>query len=123
MNISQGTAQEVALKCVAKEDVKDLSSGDLCQAYADVRLEFNKLISIDHPHIVKCIGFCVTSLRFVLELAPRGSLKSIIERHRNSGFYMCPNSLVGIVKQVELQCLAAPYPVAVDLCTDHNIVS
>ena len=105
MNISQDPSQDVALKCVAKEDVKDLSSQDLCQAYADVRLEFNKLISLDHDHIVKCIGFCVMSLSFVLELAPRGSLKSIIEIHRKNRFYMCPNSLVDIVKQVKLHCL------------------
>ena len=106
MNISQeDSSQDVALKCIAEKDMKDLSSGDLCQAYADVRLEFNKLISIDHSHIVKCIGFCVMSLSFVLELAPRGSLKSIIERHRKNGFYMCPNSLVDIVKQVELHYL------------------
>ena len=107
MNILQDPSQDVALKCVAEEDVKDLSPVDLCQAYADVRLEFNKLISIDHCHIVKCIGFCVMSLSFVLELAPLGSLKSIIERHRKNGFYICPNSLVDIVKQVELQYLTA----------------
>ena len=90
------------MKSFAKGDVKDLSSEDLCQAYADVRMEFNKLISIDHPHIVNCIGFCVMSLCFVLELAPRGSLKNIIERHRKNGFHMCPHSLVGIMKQVEI---------------------
>ena len=82
--------------------MKALSLKDLTQVYADVRSEFNKLISISHSHIVECIGFCVMSLSFVLELAPCGSLRNIIERNRRSGYYICPNSLVEVVKQVEI---------------------
>ena len=81
--------------------MKILSSKDLSQVYADVRSEFNKLVSIDHPHIVTCIGFCVTLLSFVLELAPLGSLKDIIKSHRSIGYYICPNSLIDTTKQVK----------------------
>ena len=80
--------------------MKTLALEDLCQVYADVRSEFNKLMTANHRHIVDCIGFCVASLSFVLELAPLGSLKNIMERHRKSGFYVCPNSLIDIVTQV-----------------------
>ena len=73
---------------------------DLSQKYADVRLEFNKLVSINHDHIVKCIGFCVISLSFVLELAPHGSLKNIINEHKRAGYFICPKSLLDTVKQV-----------------------
>ena len=68
--------------------------------YADVRSEFNKLVSMDHPHIIKCIGFCVSSLSFVLELAPLGSLKDTIKSHKSIGYYICPNSLIETTKQV-----------------------
>ena len=114
------------MKSFAKGDVKDLSLEDLCQAYADVRMEFNKLISIDHSYIVNCIGFCVMSLCFVLELAPRGSLKNIIERHRKSGFYMCPHSLIDVVKQVGITLSGYnkyQFCFAIDLSTDQNIAN
>ena len=91
----------MALKCFTKEsDESDIILEDLSQTYADVRLEFNKLVSIDHDHIVKCIGFCVTSMSFVLELAPLGNLKSIIKNYTRTGFFICPRSLVDTVKQV-----------------------
>ena len=86
------------MKCFTKGDV--IAIENLCQLYADVRSEFNKLMTVNHRHVVDCIGFCVPSLSFVLELAPLGCLKNIMQRHSKSGFYMCPNSLVAIVTQV-----------------------
>ena len=79
---------------------KDMSPQDLAQKYADVRLEFNKIESVDHPNIVKCFGFCVTTLSFVLELAPLGSLKSIMKTYSSSGYHVCPSSVVDTFKQV-----------------------
>ena len=79
---------------------KTITLDDLSQTYADVRMEFNKLVSIDHPHIVKCIGFSIISMAFVLELAPLGSLKTIMNDYRSSGYYLCPNSLIDTIKQV-----------------------
>ena len=89
----------MALKSFTK-DLNDLTLEELSETFADVRSEFNKLVSIDHDHIVKCIGFCVISLSFVLELAPLGNLKDIMESYRRSGYYICPNSLVNTIKQV-----------------------
>ena len=108
--IIQDPPQDVALKCFTKgSDESEITLEDLSQTYADVRSEFNKLVSIDHPHIVKCIGFCVISLSFVLELAPHGNLKSIIKNYKRTGYFICPRSLVDAVNQVgsiELnQCL------------------
>ena len=80
---------------------EDLTTEDLAQTYADVRLEFNKLVSIDHPNIVKCFGFCVTTLSFVLELAPLGSLKGIMKDYSSSGYHVCPSSVVDMIKQVK----------------------
>ena len=83
-------------------EAKTVTLEDLSQTYGDVRSEFNKLVSIEHPHVVKCIGFSVISMSFVLELAQLGSLKSIMNDYRSSGYYLCPNSLVDTVKQVTL---------------------
>ena len=91
--------QDVAVKCFVKSP-DDMTPQDLAQTYADVRLEFNKLESIDHPNIVKCFGFCVTTLSFVLELAPLGSLKSIMKTYGSSGYHVCPSSVVDTIKQV-----------------------
>ena len=92
------------MKCFTKKSNKrkemEITLQELSQTYADVRSEFNKLVSIDHPGIVKCIGFCVTSLSFVLELAPLGNLKGILKNYRRTGFFICPRSLVDTVKQV-----------------------
>ena len=101
--VLQNPPQDVALKCFTRgmgEAKTNITLEDLSQTYADVRMEFNKLVSIEHDHIVKCIGFSVISMSFVLELAPQGSLKSIMNKYRSSGYYLCPNSLVDTMKQV-----------------------
>lgn len=95
----QNPPKDVAVKCFAKLE-EHLTAEDLAQTYADARLEFNKLVSIDHPNIVKCFGFCVTTLSFVLELAPLGSLKSIMKTYTSSGYHVCPSSIVDTIKQV-----------------------
>ena len=101
----------MALKCFVRGmgEAKTVTLEDLSQTYADVRLEFNKLVSIDHPYIVKCIGFSVISMSFVLELAPLGSLKSIMNEYRSSGYYLCPNSLIDTMKQVNFCSLFDMY--------------
>ena len=111
--------QDVALKFFTNKDLRVLSSKDLCQVYVDVRSEFNKLVSIGHPHIIKCIGFCVMSLSFVLELAPLGSLRNVIENHKSIGYYVCPNALIDTLKQVEnntLKLHSIPFSLAAYLC-------
>ena len=92
----------MALKCFVRGmgEAKTVKLEDLSQTYADVRSEFNKLVSIEHPHVVKCIGFSIISMSFVLELAQFGSLKSIMKEYTSSGYYLCPNSLVDTIKQV-----------------------
>ena len=74
---------------------------DLPQIYADIRVELNKLITVDHPHIVNLIGFCVTSLSFVLEWAPLGSLKNLLlQSYKSTGNHFCPESIFHTIKQV-----------------------
>ena len=73
---------------------------NITQIYSKVRLELNKLILLDHPNIIKCIGFCVSSLSFAMEWAPLGSVKTLLESYRSTGYYLCPESLVITLIQV-----------------------
>ena len=73
---------------------------DMIQMYADIRLELNKLVAVNHSNIVKCIGFCLPLLSLVLEWAPFGSTYNIMEGYSRSGCHLCPESLVHTVKQV-----------------------
>ena len=98
----QDPPQDVALKCFVKgmDKAQAVKLEELYQIYADVRSEFNKLVSIEHPHIVKCIGLSIISMSFVLELAQLGSLKRIMNDYRRNGYYLCANSIVETIKQV-----------------------
>ena len=76
---------------------------ELIQIYADIRQELNKLISLDHPNIVKCIGFCLSSLSFVLEWASFGSMTKVLENYSTCGYHLCPQSVVDTMKQVQYE--------------------
>ena len=75
---------------------------ELIQMYADMRQELNKLVAVNHSNIVKCIGFCLSLLSFVLEWAPFGSTIDVMESYSRSGCHLCPESLVHTVKQVSM---------------------
>ena len=107
--------------------VKYFTGGPLCteeerenniaQIYSDVRLELNKLILLDHPNIIKCIGFCVSSLSFAMEWAPLGSIKVLLESYKSTGYCLCPESLIITMEQVlmsyyryiHIRCLIHPF--------------
>jgi len=102
-NTLQGDTQNVAVKSFFGGGL--VGAGDeeneLVQMYADMRLELNKLVAVDHSNIVKCIGFCLSLLSFVLEWAPFGSTQNVIESYGRSGCHLCPESLVHTIKQVD----------------------
>ncbi|XP_065916792.1 leucine-rich repeat serine/threonine-protein kinase 1-like isoform X1 [Dysidea avara] len=73
---------------------------DIPQVYSLVRQELNKILSIDHTNIIKCIGFCISTLSFVMECAPFGNVKNLLKAYSSTGYYLCPESLVETAKQV-----------------------
>ena len=68
--------------------------------YADMRLEVNKLSSIDHPNIIKFLGLCVVSFSFILEWAPKGTLDHTMHDYKLAGFPICPDAVANTVLQV-----------------------
>ena len=80
----------------------DLSLQDLTFMYSDLRLELNKLSTVDHPHIVQFLGLCLISFSLVLEWAPKGSLEQIITEYRLASTWICPDAVAKTVYQVGL---------------------
>ena len=102
VDIYQDKTQNVAVKSFFGGNLT--SPGDeqneLIQIYADMRQELNKLVTVNHSNIVKCIGFCLSLFSCVLEWAPFGSTYDVMESYSRSGYHFCPESLVHTVKQV-----------------------
>ena len=91
---------------------------EIIQMYTDMRMELNKLVAVNHSNIVKCIGFCLPLLSFVLEWAPFGSTYSITESYSRSGCHLCPESLLHTVKQVIASYIKS-FPVTSGICAFH----
>ena len=120
--VLQDPVKQVAVKSFTGGPLSSFIGGPLSsqvenlpQIYADIRVELNKLITVDHPHIINLIGFCVTSLSFVLEWAPLGSLKSLLlESYKSAGFHFCPEALFHTIKQVICFLKSRKYPFELD---------
>jgi len=101
--------QYVALKCFANMIINGRLRGhtlqDLAGMYADMRLEVNKLSSINHPNIVKFLGLCVVSFSFLLEWAPKGTLDNMMHEYKLAGFPICPDAIANTVLQVSNRML------------------
>ena len=70
--------------------------------YSNMRLELNKLMSVNHPNITQFLGLCVISFSFLLEWAPMGSLKEIIQMYKLAESAVCPDTVATTVLQVNI---------------------
>jgi len=68
--------------------------------YSDMRLEVNKLSTVDHQNIVQFLGLCVVSFSILLEWAPKGNLDQMIDEHRIADTWICPDVVAQTVHQV-----------------------
>lgn len=78
------------------------------RSYSDMRYELNKLISLNHPHIVKFIGIITNPHCFLLEWAPKMSLDAQRTEHSETHTSMCPTSIFYTLMQVRVyvyQCI------------------
>ena len=100
--------QYAALKCFTKDIINDkvrkYTLQDLAGVYASIRLELNKLSSVEHPYIIKFLGLCVISFSFLLEWAPKGSLHQIIQSYKLAESVICPDTAALTVLQVLSTC-------------------
>ncbi|CAF95957.1 unnamed protein product, partial [Tetraodon nigroviridis] len=69
--------------------VKHLQSADAYRSFTDFRQEAAMLRSLQHPCIVYLVGINIHPLCFALQLAPLGSLNTVLEgKHKGKGSYM-----------------------------------
>ncbi|XP_049417413.1 leucine-rich repeat serine/threonine-protein kinase 1 isoform X1 [Epinephelus fuscoguttatus] len=59
--------------------VKHLQSADACRSFSEFRQEASMLHSLQHPCIVSLVGISIHPLCFALQLAPLGSLNTVLE--------------------------------------------
>ena len=104
MYLFKDPSKYVALKCFTNWMVngkqRELSLQDLTLMYSDLRLELNKLSTVDHPYIVQFLGLCMISFSLVLEWAPKGNLEQIITEYRLANTWICPDAVAKTVYQV-----------------------
>ena len=65
-----------------------------------VRAEVSKLSPLNHPNVIQFVGVVLHPLCFILEWAPGGSLKSIIEKYRKVDARISPMALQNTAFQV-----------------------
>lgn len=71
--------------------VKHLQSADACRSFSEFRQEASMLHSLQHPCIVSLVGISIHPLCFALQLAPLGSLNTVLEeRHKGKGSRYMP---------------------------------
>ncbi len=62
--------------------VKHLQSADAYRSFSEFRQEASMLHSLQHPCIVSLLGISIHPLCFALQLAPLGSLNTVLEERR-----------------------------------------
>ncbi|XP_069125581.1 leucine-rich repeat serine/threonine-protein kinase 1-like [Argopecten irradians] len=70
-----------------------------CDAYLTARQEVSILQDIQHHHMVPLIGLSITPLGLILELAPHGSLRGILDKLKSGGQRLS----VATIKQTIIQ--------------------
>ncbi|XP_068587263.1 leucine-rich repeat serine/threonine-protein kinase 1 isoform X1 [Cebidichthys violaceus] len=68
--------------------VKHLQSADACRSFSEFRQEASMLHSLQHPCIVPLVGISIHPLCLALQLAPLGSLNTVLEEKRKGSRYM-----------------------------------
>lgn len=78
----------IPLLTVSDTMVKHLQSADACRSFSEFRQEASMLHSLQHPCIVSLVGISIHPLCFALQLAPLGSLNTVLEeKHKGKGTY------------------------------------
>ncbi|XP_036399603.1 leucine-rich repeat serine/threonine-protein kinase 1 isoform X1 [Megalops cyprinoides] len=80
--------RQQSLVCSTDTMVKHLRSMDASRNFSEFRQEASMLHSLQHPCIVALLGISIHPLCFALQLAPLGSLNTVLEEHAKGTQYM-----------------------------------
>ncbi|XP_033847563.1 leucine-rich repeat serine/threonine-protein kinase 1 isoform X2 [Periophthalmus magnuspinnatus] len=71
--------------------LRHLQSADACRSFSEFRQEASMLRALNHPCIVSLLGISIHPLCFALQLAPLGSLNTVLEEsNKRSGVKFIP---------------------------------
>ncbi|KAJ0056500.1 hypothetical protein NL108_008347, partial [Boleophthalmus pectinirostris] len=71
--------------------LRHLQSADACRSFSEFRQEASMLRALHHPCIVSLLGISIHPLCFALQLAPLGSLNTVLEEsNKRSGVKFIP---------------------------------
>ena len=68
--------------------------------YQNANSEGRIMASLRHPNILKLIGIALQPIRLLLEYAPLGSLKNVVNRYQDSDSRMNRYALQKVIIQV-----------------------
>lgn len=96
-----------ALVSVPDTMVRHLRSADAYRSFTEFRQEASMLRSLQHPCIVYLVGINIHPLCFALQLAPLGSLNTVLEEQRKGkgGSRGAPSQLHKLLASVKAQLL------------------
>uniref|UniRef100_A0AAR2LAM3 non-specific serine/threonine protein kinase n=1 Tax=Pygocentrus nattereri TaxID=42514 RepID=A0AAR2LAM3_PYGNA len=68
--------------------LKHLQSMDITRSFSEFRQEASMLHTLQHPCVVALVGISIHPLCFALELAPLGSLNTVLEEHSKGSHFL-----------------------------------
>ena len=84
--------------------------------YQNANSEGRIMASLRHPNILKLIGIALQPIRLLLEFAPLGSLKNVVNRYQDNDSRINRYALQKVIIQVWYGC-------GVDVTYDHVILT
>ena len=79
---------------------KPLSRHSILEGFANLKKELSILSPLKHPHVIQLFGVMLRPLGLVLELAHKGSLKSIIQGYAEANLHFQCNVSQAVITQV-----------------------
>ena len=98
-----GETQEVVIKTYTQSEgsLAIRSKGEVAwHYYQSANTEGRIMASLRHPNILKLVGIALQPIRLLLEFAPLGSLKNIVNHYQDNNARMNRYALQKVICQV-----------------------
>ncbi len=79
---------------------KPLSRHSIIEGFTNLKKDLSILSPLRHEHVIKLFGVMLQPLGLVLDLAPRGSLKKMLDGYAEANVRLCCNTAQAVITQV-----------------------